>query len=77
MIIDIWEPRRHDDCVLVDVDKVNGYTEIRYTKTNDYPGIWWAPGDIIKKYPTQPNGGIQVYQVPRFEFNQWPGDENE
>lgn len=75
MIVPIWEPRYHDDCMLIDKDKVRDYTQIRFTKTNKFPGIFWIPGDVVRKYPLQPNGGTEVHQVPMFELNQWPDEQ--
>ncbi len=66
-IMHIKAPRWSTDDVLIDTSLVTSDNLIlRFTDEspkNKY-GLFWLPGDKVKKCKTQTNGRIQIYVVP-------------
>lgn len=69
-VIDIWYPRYHDNVCLIGKNHVTqGRNYIKFTKDRHLKGKLFAvDSSVIKRYPTQPNGAIDVYQVPMSEL---------
>lgn len=67
IIDDIWQPRYHDDAVLISKHKLGQKTEwylIKFTKCNKYKDWYLFKAKDIKKQKTQKNGNGEVYVVP-------------
>lgn len=63
--IPIWEPRWHDDVVLIDKRRVQGgWNKIVFTKTNSLPGEYCAKGEDISRSKVGSNGKITCYEYP-------------
>lgn len=75
--IEIWEPKYSINSVLIATYKVvNGLNRIVFTKAKSLMGYeFHLSGEEIRKYPTQPNGNIDVYIVPLDAFKKVPKQE--
>lgn len=63
--IPIWEPRYHDNKVLVATKKVRAHNRIIFTKAKSLIGKeFYISSERIKKYPKESNGVLQCYAVP-------------
>lgn len=65
-MIEIWQPRYHDNKVLIATYKVkSGQNLIVFTKAKYLQGkIFSCNGSIIKSCPIETNGKISCYAVP-------------
>ena len=65
-MIEIWQPRYHDNKVLIATYKVErGTNQIRFTKDRRLAGkTYVVSGDKIKSCPVETNGRIACYSVP-------------
>lgn len=69
VIADIWEPRYHDNKILIHVDKVSPDIEhylIRFSKEapKEKYGWFYMSGKTIRRHAKQKNGNGEVYVVP-------------
>lgn len=64
--IEIWEPRYHDNTVLIATYKVKpGENHIVFTRARHLAGMeFTVNSEIILKCPTQTNGKIPCFVVP-------------
>ena len=69
--IPVWEPRYHDNKVLVATKKVRAHNKIIFTyearknKKGPLSGKeFYISSERIKKYPKESNGVLQCYAVP-------------
>lgn len=66
--IAIWEPRYHDNRVLIACRKVRDHNIIKFTKAPSMQGLWYVSGKNIRKYPKASNGTIACFSVPLEEL---------
>lgn len=69
--IPIWQPRHHDNKVLIATKKVRAHNKIIFTyqdkKSKQGPlsgKEFYISSERIKKYPKESNGVLQCYAVP-------------
>jgi hypothetical protein len=78
-INDIWEPRYHDDKILINVAKVSEDIEhyiIKFKKCNKYPDWFYMSGKNIRRCSKQENGKGEVYVVPMTNRQAFEPDKN-
>lgn len=63
-VIEILEPRYHDNVVLIAKHKVGLHNKIVFTKAKSLPDDYYLSYDTITKYPIGTNGKIKCYEVP-------------
>lgn len=66
--ISIWEPRYHDNRVLIHPNKVSAHNKIVFTKAPSLSGTYYLAGRTIRKYNKVSNGSVQCYAVPISEL---------
>jgi hypothetical protein len=68
--IEIWQPRYSTKSVLVATHKIAiGVNYITFTKDKSLFGnIYKIDGNKARTYPKQPNGSIEVYEIPMSEL---------
>ena len=65
MKIEIWQPRYHDNKVLIAKYKTGVKNEIVFTKAKHLTGMIFAiSGEKLARYPIENNGSISCYAVP-------------
>lgn len=63
--IKIWEPRYHDDVVLIAKYKVREFNQIVFTKAKHLVGKdFFVAGKDVVECPLEDNGKIACYAVP-------------
>lgn len=77
----IWEPRYHDDKILIHVDKVPQDIEhyiIRFSKEapKEKYGWFYMSGKMIRRHQKQKNGKGEVYCVPLNKRETFIPDKN-
>lgn len=64
-IIEIWQPRYHDNVVLIAKRKVRtGWNYIKFTKDPHLKATYRIMGEAVRKCPLETNGRIPCYAVP-------------
>lgn len=66
--IQIFEPRYHDQRVLINPAKVGVDNKIVFTRAASLPGTYYLSGKTIRKYGKESNGSIMCYCVPVSEL---------
>lgn len=67
-VIDIWEPRWHDNVVLIDKMKVADDNIIVFTKADSLPHRYYLSGYEIRQSKLDSNGVMACYAVPLEKF---------
>lgn len=80
IINDVWEPRYHDNHILIHVDKVPPNTKhflIKFKKkVRAYPDWFYMDGDTIRRSTKQKNGNGEVYAVNLNKSEKFVEDKN-
>lgn len=64
-VFSIFEPRYHDQRVLLKANKVGEHNKIIFTKAKSMgTDPYYVSGKMVKKYPKVSNGTIWCYSVP-------------
>lgn len=67
-VFEIWQPRYHDNRVLLKATKVGAHNKVIFTKAKSLPDTYYLSGKTIKKYPKEYNSSIFCYAVPLEEL---------
>lgn len=63
-VISIWQPRWHDNKVLIACHKVGKKNRIVFTKAPTLEGVYLVDGAEVEKCKKESNGRIMCYAVP-------------
>lgn len=67
--IEIWQPRYHDNVILIAKHKVGTHNRITFTKAKHLAGQeFYLSGENIRQWPLESNGRIMCYVVPLDEL---------
>lgn len=71
--VSIWEPRWHDQHVLIAVRKIGEHNVVSFTKAPSITDEYYISGKNARKYPITTNGKIRVYDIPLDDMELYEG----
>jgi hypothetical protein len=61
---EIWQPRWHDNKVLLAKHKVGEHNKVVFTKAPTMTGDFYVSGKVVKRCKVENNGRLDCYAVP-------------